>query len=59
LELDRIDADITGSDANRLFDGDNKYLSIAYAAGLRAFLDRQNRFAPIADGDGLGEQIQR
>jgi hypothetical protein len=39
-----LDADITGSYANRLFDGDNKYLSIAYMAGLRTFLDRQNRF---------------
>ena len=39
-----VDAYITGSDANRLFDGGNKYLSIAYVAGLRAFSDRQNRF---------------
>jgi putative SOS response-associated peptidase YedK len=38
--LDRVGADVARSDANRLLDGGDKYLSIAYTAGLRAFLDR-------------------
>jgi hypothetical protein len=51
--LDRVGSNFAGSNANRLFDGDNKYLSIAYAAGLRAFLDRQKHVVQfvVADDD--------